>query len=221
MRKFITAAALCVVMSASAGTAFASLDDNRRSISDQYGEYRMVVDTDNQLWPKQEWEEKGRLRAKAGIYMYSFSRRDLGVQLEVLYTSDRPDASVRGQRFTPSMSLKIKDFKTYFPEVYQLIASPKAAAFASYDGVSKYFQEQTSPVTLGVVVQTAPSASVHKGSYTLIAFNIQDEGRLIKDAKYIDEDTYIKEFTIERIGAMQADEFFSSKQWLPVKNFFM
>ncbi len=221
MKKIITAAVLCAIMTASVSTAFASLDDNRQSIADQYGDYRMVIDTDNQLWTKQEWEQKGHLKAKAGSYMYSFSRKDLGVQMEVLYASDRPDAPVRGQRFTPAMPIQIKDFKGYFPEVYQLIASPKAAVFASYVDVTRQFQEQTSPVTLGVVIQTAPSAAVHKSSYTLIAFNIQDEGRLVKNTKYIDENTYIREFTIERINEVKADEAFSNKQWLPIKNLFI
>ena len=220
MKKLITATALCVLLSASGGTVFASLDDNQQSIASQYGDYRMVIDTDNQLWTRQEWQEKGRLKARAGSYRYAFSRNDLGMQMEVLYTSDRLEAPVRAQRVTPDMPIKVKDFKLYFPEVYQLITSPHAASFASYVDVTTQFQEQTSPVTLGVVVQTSPASPVHKGSYTLIAFNIQDEGRLVKNMKYIDENTYIREFTIERINEAKSDEAFSNKQWLPIKNLF-
>lgn len=217
--KKLAVAALLAVITATSSTAFASLDDTKQSIASQYGECRMVIDTDNQLWPSSEWDQRGRQRAKAASYTYSFGRQGQVIQLEVMYTNDKPDAVVTAQRFTPSMAIKLKDFKTYFPEVYQLIKSPKAEAFASYTPITRQFQEQQSPVTMGVVVKAQPAA--HKGSYyTVMAFNIQEEGRLIKDAKFIDENTYIREFTIERVMRSSANEFMDSSDWKPIKNFF-
>lgn len=216
--KKLAAAALMAVMTITGSTAFASLDDTKASISKQYGEYRMVIDTDNQLWPKADWEQKGRQRAKAASFMYNFNRQGLGIQMEVLYRNETPDAPVVAQRFTPNMAIKIKDFKTYFPELYQLIVSEKATAFASYDPITRQFQEQQSPVTMGIVIKAEPN--LHKGNYTLMAFNIQEEGRLIKDAKYIDENTYIREFTVERISRTTASEKTDNGDWQPIKNFF-
>lgn len=216
--KKLAAAAMLAVMTAVSSTAFASLDDNKQTVTKQYGEYRIAIDTDNQLWPKLEWEQKGKLRAKAASFMYSFERQGLGIQMEVRYLNDRPDAPVTAQRFTPNMAIKVKDFKTYFPEVYQLLVAPKAEAFASYDQVTRNFQEQQSPVTMGVVVKTEPL--LHKGNYTLVVFNIQEEGRLIKDAKFIDENTYIREFTIERVLRNTAHEKTDSQEWQTIKNYF-
>lgn len=216
--KKLAAAALMAILTITGSTAFANLDDTKQTIAKQYGEYRMVIDGDNQLWPKPDWEQKGQQRAKAASYTYNFERQGLGIQMEVRYLNDKNDAPVVAQRFTPNMAIKIKDFKNYFPEVYQLITSAKAEAFASYDPITRHFEEQQSPVTMGVVVKMEPKS--HKGNYTLMAFNIQEEGRLIKDAKYIDENTYIREFTIERVQRVNASEQLENHDWQVVKNFF-
>lgn len=218
MKRTMVLTLFLMMMICTSGIAFASLDDTRASIESQYGDYRMVIDTDSQLWTKSEWEQKGHIRAKAASYTYSFSRQGLEIQLETAYIADTPQASVKAQRFTPSTSIKIKEFKNYFPEIYRLITSPKAQAFASYDPVTRQFQELQSPVTMGILIKEAPAAQ--KSYYTLLVFNIQDEGRLIKEAKYIDENTYIREFTIERVATRTAADFLESNQWQTIKNFF-
>ncbi|MDD4601064.1 hypothetical protein SDC9_13887 [bioreactor metagenome] len=217
MKKFAVSA-LIAVMTLAGSTAFASLDDTKTTIANYYGEYRMAIDTDNQLWPHQEWEQKGQKRAKAASYTYSFERQGLGVQMEVKYLNDRPEAPVVAQRFTPNMAIQIKDLKTYFPEIYQLVTAPQAEAFASYDPITRQFQEIQSPVTMGVVIKEQPV--LHRGNYTLLAFNIQDEGRLIKDPKYIDENTYIREFTIEKVMRTTVNDNIEHLSWKSIKNFF-
>lgn len=216
--KKIAASALMAVMTITSSAAFANLDDTKTTIAQQYGEYRMVIDNDNQLWPRAEWEQKGRQRAKAASYTYNFVRQGLGIQMEVMYLNDKAEAPVVAQRFTPNMPIKIKELKTYFPEVYQLVIAPKAEAFASHEPITRQFQEQQSPVTMGVIVKTEPV--LHKGKYTLLAFNICEEGRLIKDAKYIDENAYIREFTIERVMRNVAHEKLDNREWQPIKKFF-
>jgi len=217
MRKIITVVVfsmLCMLSS----VAFASLDDNKITIQQQYGDYRLLVDTDNQLWTKADWDAKGSKRAKAAAYHYSFSRNGLGVQMEVMYANAKPDAAVIAQRFTPDMPITIKEFKLYFPEVYTLTQAPKAKFFATYNALSRNFQEQESPVAMGVLVRT-----LSKGSYyPLIAFNIQDQGRLVKEIEYIDENTYIREFTIERASQTTVhDNMDTSKpNWQSIKNYF-
>lgn len=217
MKKIITMlvfSMLCMLSS----VAFASLDDNKISIQQQYGDYRLLIDSDNQLWTKADWDAKGSKRAKAASYRYSFSRQGLGVQMEVMYANAKPDAAVVAQRFTPDMPITIKEFKLYFPEVYALIQAPKAKTFATYQALSRNFQEQESPVSMGVLVR-----ELSKGSYyPLIAFNIQDEGRLIKDIGFIDGDTYIREFTIERASQTTVHDAMdtSKPSWEPIKNYF-
>lgn len=217
MKKFVTAA-LTAVMVITGSTAFASLDDTKDTIEKQYGEYRMAIDNDNQFWPKAEWEKRGKKRAKAASYAHVFERQGLGIQMEVMYLNDDPGAIVEAQRFTPNTAIKIKEFKDFFPEVYQLVKDSKAQAFASYEPVTNQFQEKQSPVTMGVVVKI--EAASHKGNYTRLAFNIQDEGRLINSDEYIDENTYIREFTIERIKRRTAVEKFDSNEYKQIKNFF-
>lgn len=218
MKKLAAVLLSTVIMSAS-GTALANLDDTKSSISTQYSDYRLVIDTDNQLWTKADWDTKGLQRAKAASYFHSFERQGLRIQMEVQYDGNNPDAYVRAQRFTPDMAIQVKELKQYFPEIYNLISAPQAEAFATYRDLTRNFQEETSPVTMGVVVKKPPSPG--KASYyTVIAFNIHDEGRRIKDAKYINDNTYIREITIERIYRTQAQDALSNGDWVSIKKFF-
>lgn len=218
MMKRLAVFLLFLMMICTSGVAFAGLDDTRASMESQYGDYRMVIDTDNQMWTKSEWDQKGQFREKAAAYTYSFSRQKLGFELEASYNGKTPQSTVIAQRFTPNMSITVKEFKNYFPEIYSLIASPHAQAFASSRQVTRQFQELQSPVTMGILVKEAPATQ--KGYYTLLAFNIQDEGRLIKDPKFIDANTYIREFTIERVFQKTAVDSLESGEWQPIKNCF-
>ncbi len=201
--------------------AFANLNDNKAAIQSQYGDYRLIIDSDNQLWTKADWEAKGYKKAKAASYMHSFSRQGLRIQLEVLYSGDKSDSVVITERFTPDTAIKIKEFKLYFPEVYALITAPKAQAFATHNSVSRHFQELQSPVRMGVLVKELVD-SKNDTYFPLIAFNIQDEGRLVKNIEYINEDTYIKEFTIERTSRTTVHDNLDSSNpdWKIIKNYF-
>lgn len=217
MRKIIAMLVFSMLLMLSS-VAFASLDDNRTSIQEQYGDYRLLIDSDNQLWTKADWEAKGSRKAKASSYHYSFNRHGIGVQMEVMYASSKPDAKVVAQRFTPNMPITVKEFKLYFPEVYALMQTPKANTFATYKSLSRNFQENQSPVSMGVLVRELTNGNY----YTLLAFNVQDEGRLIKEIEYVNEDTYIREFTIERASRTTVhDNMDTSKpEWQPIKNYF-
>lgn len=217
MKKWLTLLLAGTILATNAIT-FANLDDTKPTIAAKYGDYRLVIDTDNQPWTKEEWDTKGYQRAKASSYMHSYQTNGLRVQLEVMYDSIKPDSYVRAQRFTPDMAIRVKDFKAYFPEVYALLVSPKAEAFATYRELTRNFQEQKSPVTMGVVIQALPAPG-KSSKYTLVAFNIQDEGRFIKDQKFINEDTYIREFTIEQILRFDTGENLG-KDWAYMKNYF-
>lgn len=220
MKKFVAVLVFSLLVVGSS-VAFANLNDNRETTAKQYGDYRLLVDTDNQLWTKADWEVKGHKRAKANAYMHSFSRQGLRIQMEVLYDNDKPDAVVRVQRFTPDMAIKMKDFKLYFPEVYAMITAPKAQVFATQDLLSRNFQELQSPVSMGVIIKEIVD-NKNAVYYPLLAFNIQDEGRLIKDMEFIDENTYIREFTIERASrTIVHDAMDSSKpNWKIIKSHF-
>ncbi len=220
MRKIVAILvfSLLVVFSS---VAFASLRDNRETTAQQYGDYRLLIDSDNQLWTKADWEAKGAKRAKAASYMYSFSRQGLRIQMEVLYDNDRPDAVVRTQRFTPDMAIKLKDFKLYFPEVYAMITVPKAQVFGTNELLSRHFQELQSPVRMGVLVKDLVDGK-NGVYYPLVAFNIQDEGRLVKDMDFIDENTYIREFTIERVSRTTVHDAMDTAKpdWKIIKSHF-
>lgn len=201
--------------------AFANLNDSKESIKNQYGEYRLIIDSDNQLWTKADWEAKGYKKAKAASYMHSFTRQGLRIQMEVLYDNNKPDAVVITQRFTPDAAIKLKEFKQYFPELYPLITAPKAQIFATHNSLSRHFQELQSPVRLGVLVRELVEKK-NGAFYPLLAFNIQDEGRLIKDIDFINEDTYIKEFTIERSSRTTVHDSLDANNpdWKIIKNYF-
>lgn len=220
MRKIVAMLVFSLLMVVSS-VAFANLNATRETTEKEYGDYRLIIDSDNQLWTKADWEAKGQKRAKASSYMHSFTRQGLRIQMEVLYDNDKPDAFVRTQRFTPDTAIKIKDFKLYFPEVYAMITAPKAQVFATTNSLSRHFQELQSPVRMGVIIKQLVDNKKDL-YYPLLAFNIQDEGRLVKDIDFIDENTYIKEFTIERTYQTTVHDAMDSNKpdWKIIKNHF-
>lgn len=222
MKKWLIALGTGVLLTAGTAIALANPDDTRDSIAARYGDYRLVIDTDNQPWTKDEWLTKGVKRAKPSAYMHTFTTNGLRVQMEVSYVNSKPDATVQMQRFTPDMSIKIKDFQKYFPEVYPLLIAPKSQAFSSYATVNKNFQEPQSPVTLGVVIDQ-PAVANAKGIVPLIVFNIQDEGRFVKDPTWITEDTYIREFIVTTVYRPDFIDHFeaSNADWKRTKNYFI
>lgn len=217
MKKIVI---LCIMTAllALSSIASANLDDTKSSIAQKYGDYRLVIDTDNQPWAKAEWETKGMQRAKAASYVHYFNRNGIGMQMEVQYESDKQGSIAILQRFTPNSAIKVKELRSYFPELTDLIDSPKGEYFATYGEVTRNFQEQASPVTLGLVVKLPPAPKRNK-YYTLLAFNIQDEGRFINEPKYIDGETYIREFVIQRVLTSEAtDKLYT--EWPAIKKFF-
>ncbi|MBC8015029.1 MAG: hypothetical protein H7X79_04720 [Sporomusaceae bacterium] len=220
MRK-IVAMLVFTVLVITSSAAFASLGDTRVTIEQQYGDYRLVIDADNQLWTKKDWEVKGSKRAKAASYLYSFNRQGIRIQMYVLYDGDKAHSLVRTQRFSPDVPIKVKELKVYFPEVYTLVTLPKAQVFATYSSLSRHFQEAQSPVRMGVLIKEL-SAPKQGSYYPLLAFNVQDEGRLVNNIEYINEDTYIKEFTIERTSRTTVHSAMESSkpEWKLIKNNF-
>lgn len=217
MKKFLGCLIVLLVMSL-ASSAMANLEDTRETIAQTYGDYRLVIDTDNQPWTKEQWEKSGHKKAQADTYTYRFRRADIGIGMDVKYEGNKDGSFVRMQRFTPDMPFQIKDFQTMFPEIYPLVSSPQTVVFATYKELTRNLAEKNSPVTLGVAVRRELSAD-RKGYFALLAFNVQDEGRLIKDPKYIDENTYIREFTIERTYLSVLKDNLHG-DWKEIKNYF-
>jgi len=210
---------LMMAVMVTAAPVQANLDDTRASIESKYGEYRLVLDTNNQPWTKEQWEKSGYKKADAATFMYRFRRFDMGIQLDVAFEDNKPNAYVKMQRFTPDNPIQIKDFKKIFPEVYDLLVSPKAVSFTSFKELTKNFTEQGSPVTYGIAINQPPTPD-RKAYITLCAFSITDEGRVVKEVKYIDENTYIREFTIERLWTGVFNEYINN-DWKKIKNFFI
>lgn len=219
MKKLFLIVAMCMLTVVAPTTALASLEDTRATIAQQYGDYRLVIDSDNQPWTKEQWEKSGYKKAQADTFTYRFRREDVGIGMDVKYEGDKQESYVRMQRFTPDMPVQIKDFRKMFPEVYAIVSSPNAIVFATYKELSRNLMEKNSPVTLGVAFKKELS-NERKGYFMLLAFNVQDEGRLIKDAKFIDENTYIREFTIERTYLSVLKENLTV-DWKQTKNFFV
>ena len=199
--------------------AMASLDDTRATIAQEYGEYRRVIDTDNQPWTREQWEKTGYKKAQADTFIHQFRREDINTYLFVQYESDKPDSYVRMQRFEPDMPFQIKDFKKVFPEIYAILSTPQAVVFASHKEISKNLPDKISPVTMGVALKKELPGN-RKAYFTLLAFDIADEGRLVKDPKFIDENTYIRTFTIERTYLTYLKDNIGG-DWKPIKNYFV
>jgi hypothetical protein len=215
--KKLMVSLLFVLMIFSASQAFAALDETRPAINAKYGEFRLVVDTDSQLWTKAEWEAGGYKKAKPAAFVHRFVRKDITVQMEVQYDDNKPGSLVSVQRFTPDSAIKVKELKEYFPEIHSMVTSADAAAFTSFMEVSRNLRDNQSPVTMGVVLKQNP-VPAKKSYYTLLVFNIRGEGSLIKDEKQINADTYIHEIIIEKILKQDADPDRSGSDWKWLKN---
>lgn len=218
MKKLIFLLTVICVLTV-AVPVFANLDDTRETIAQRYGDYRLVIDSDNQPWTKEQWEKSGYKKAQADTFTYRFRRDDIGIGMDVKYEGDKPTSYVRMQRFTPDMPFQIKDFQKMFPEIYPLVSSSQSVVFTTYAELSRNLIEKNSPVKLGAAVKKDLSAE-RKGYFTLLAFSIQDEGRLVKDPKYIDENTYIREFIIERTYLSVLKDNLNA-DWQQTKNFFI
>lgn len=201
MKKLI-ALCLLAMLTISVGHGFAALNDTRATLTSQYGDYHLVSDVYTQLWTKDDWETTGHLRSGANYYIYYFTRNGQQMEMDVRYESDRPDSYVKMQRITPSSPIQIKDFKNYFPEIYQLLTKTTAQSFTTTADLTRNFLDERSPVILGVLINE-PAAPGRNGYITLISFNIKDEGRLIRNPKYVTPDCYISEFIIERVSRDQ------------------
>jgi hypothetical protein len=219
MKKLLLFVMLSILTVVTPLPALASMNDTQATIAQQYGDYRLVIDTDNQPWTKEQWEKSGYKKAQADTFTYRFRREDIGIGMDVKFEGNKSDSFVRMQRFTPDMPIQIKDLQKVFPEVYALVSSPQAIVFATYKELSRNLMEKNSPVTLGVAVKKELTAE-RKGYFMLLAFNVQDEGRLVKDPKFIDENTYIREFTIERTYLSILKDNLGN-DWKQTRNFFV
>ncbi len=210
MKKTVTVLVLisCLLI---AQTAFASLDDKRSDVTKKYGEYRMVLDDKGRVWTRADWEAGNKEMAET--YIYYYMAKDVKVQLDVMYSEKKgnKDPYVRAQRFTPDWAIQVKELKTYFPEVYELVTSAEAKVFTTKEKLTKNFLDEKSPVTLGVMVAKEPQSI--PGMYTLVSFNIKGEGTFIKDPKVISGDTYISEIVIERMLKRNTVDPTDTKSW--------
>ena len=66
--KKLCSVLMMFVFLAVAAPGFASLDDTRETIAQNYGDFRLVIDSDNQPWTKEQWEKSGYKKAQADTY---------------------------------------------------------------------------------------------------------------------------------------------------------
>lgn len=84
-----------------------------------------------------------------------------------------------------------------FPEIYPFVDSSHTIIFASNKELSRNLITNNSSVTLGAAVKTDLGGS-RRGYFALLAFSVQDTGRSVTDPNFINENTYICAFVIER-----------------------
>lgn len=210
-------ASILITLLAVMPAADASPGDSKEKVAAQYGEYRVVNDSEGRQWAKADWESRGK-GAVAESYVHYFSRQDTKVTTVVAYQGGR----VAQQYFTLDMPITISQFKAYFPEVYALLTDAKAKVFVakSAERNGKFYEEHN-PISFAAVIEKDASPQ-EAGYYTLISFNIRDNGRLVKDAQYIDGNTAIVEFIMEKFPASDArDKLYITESWKPVKNYFL
>ncbi len=219
MKRFVIFT-LLLLLATSMGTAFAAVGDSRSDTAALYGEYRIVIDDDNQLWTKLDWETSGHKYAKEATLWHQFWRNEQGFQMVVAYESNKPDAVVQIQRFTPQNAFRVSEMKTLFPEIQELLTQPNTVIFATDQQITKHFFESKPEVILGAVIKEAPTAD-RQSYYTLISFNVVQEGRVIKKAEQINQDTLIREFVMERVLKSDVEDKLQGRsEWTAIPNHF-
>jgi hypothetical protein len=213
-------AAMVLITLFSANPAgYASPGDSQEKIAALYGDYRLAVDTTGKLWSKADWEAIGKKTGVPDKLIYYFSSGGMHITTTVRYQGK---GQVTVQHFQPDMSITIKEFKDYFPEVVELITCPEAQVFTTNDStINQRFQEAMNPVGFGVVIQKNVSPK-ESGVYTLISFNVRDNGRIIRDIRFMDDKMTIVEFTMEKVKAADVrDKQVITSEWKPMKNWFL
>lgn len=220
MKKGIAGLAFAVLLLMNfQATVSANLDDTKESIKSRYGDYGPVIDVANKLWTKADWD--ARNTREAATYRHVFGRQGIRVTMDVEYESSRPDAKVTMQRFQLDLPIAVKDFKKYFPEIYQDITGRDTQVFATSELLTRNFNETASPITLGIVTK-GPYLGKAAQFYGVWAFNISDGGRLVKDMQYIDQDTLITEFVVERKDPFVVKDLLGQGKgkWKAMENYF-
>jgi hypothetical protein len=219
MKKFVVFT-LLLLLATTMGTAFAAVGDSRSDTAALYGEYRIVVDADNQLWTKLDWEESGHKYAKEATLWHQFWRNEQGFQMVAAYETDKPDSVIQIQRFTPQTPFKLSELKVLFPEVQKLLMLPKTVIFATDQQITSHFVETKPEIILGAVLKEAPTAN-WQAYYTLISFNVVQEGRVIKNTEQINADTLIREFVMERVAKADIEDKLQERSgWKVIPNYF-
>lgn len=219
MRKFVIFI-LSLLLVTTMGTAFAAVGHSRSDTAALYGEYRIVIDDDNQLWTKLDWETSGHKYAKEATLWHQFWRNQQGFQMVVAYETNKPDALVQIQRFTPQNSFKLSELKTLFPEIHQLLMQSNTVVFATDQQITKHFFESKPEIILGAVIKEAPAAD-RQAYYTLISFNVVQEGRVVKHIEQINPDTLIREFVMERVLKSDVENKLQGRsEWTVIPNHF-
>ncbi|MDF2502327.1 MAG: hypothetical protein K0Q77_3041 [Anaerosporomusa subterranea] len=219
MKKFVVFT-LLLLMATTMGTAFAAVGNSRSDTAALYGEYRIVVDADNQLWTKLDWEQSGHKYAKEATLWHQFWRNEQGFQMVAAYETGKPDSVVQIQRFTPQSPFKLSEVKTLFPEIHKLLMSPKTVIFATDQQITSHFVESKPEIILGAVIKEAPTAD-RQAYYTLVSFNVVQEGRVVKHIDQINADTLIREFVMERVSKADVDNKLQERSgWTVIPNHF-
>lgn len=215
------AALLLMLLMVLSSVAYAAPGDTREKTAALYGEYRLVNDSEDKVWSRADWESSKRKGALAESYVHYFSRQGITCTTTVGYTKIGGE-NVAVQHFSFDTPISVSQFKEYFPEIYALIADAKAKAFIVNSGeLNGRFLEEKNPFSFGVIVEKDIS-SKDTGNYTLMSFNIRDNGRLIKDARFIDNKATIVEFVMEKVSVRDVREkLHMDGIWKPVANYFL
>lgn len=209
-----------LLLATTMGSAFAAVGDSRSDTAALYGDYRIVIDSDNQLWTKLDWDASGHKYAKEATHWHQFWRNGQGFQMSVAYENDKPDAVVQIQRFTPQNPFKLSEMKVLFPEIHKIISLPSSVVFATDQQITRHFMEGKPEIILGVIVKDQPKMDKHAYA-TLISFNVVQEGRIIKNIQQINSDTLIREFAVERVFRADIDEKLQTNSgWTVIPNYF-
>lgn len=219
MKKRMMGLVLAVLVAATS-TTFAAVGDSRERTAELYGEYRLLIDTDNQLWTRDEWETAGHRREKEATLWHQFWRKDQGFQMVVAYENNKPDSTVQIQRISPDNAFPVSELKNLFPEIHKQLMAPSTVVFGTEQMTTRHFAGSKPQVVLGAIFRE--SASGEKSNfYTLVSFNIVREGRIVKDIKQINEQTLIREFVMERVPKLNIDKKLQERgNWEIIPNYF-
>jgi len=193
---------------------FAAVGETKNQIEQKHGSYCFVEDSSRQFWTPSEWQNIPGGKAKCYGYM-----TNAGGLIATMWIEYNNQDVVTKETTLMDHSIKIRDFKNYFSELYDKIIAPNSMVFTSDSAPNN---------RLAVIIKN------HAGKFSLITFFLDNDSKTkinmhtkirgfeISEASPAIVEDYIKKSEAANLNqsANTAYKAYPGEDWIKTGNFF-